>query len=191
MDEVPFFPDVAREKSVLPRMDEQYDLGSMRKSRLPSDWNAINYSQRIRTDYVERIMPSACCYAGRPSSPSVGGEDEMEEGQVMGSAALCDVSVLQALSRRIHFGKFVAEAKFRGERPRFEALIRARGREGIGRAITDEAVEKKVLERMATKARVYGADPSANYAGRRLDVEGVVRMYKVRSMASLIPYRIS
>jgi chorismate mutase len=180
MDEVPFFPDVAREQSVLPRMDEQYGLGSMQKSRLPSDWNAVNYSQRIRRDYVERIMPSACCFAGRPSSPSVSGEDEMEEeGQVMGSAALCDVLVLQALSRRIHFGKFVAEAKFRGERPRFEALIRARDREGIGRAITDEAVEKKVLERMEKKARVYGADPSANYAGRRLDVEGVVRMYKV------------
>ena len=35
-----------------------------------------------------------------------------------GSAAVCDIAVLQALSKRIHFGKFIAEAKFQSERER-------------------------------------------------------------------------
>lgn len=35
------------------------------------------------------------------------GDDEQH-----GSSVVCDVSVLQALSRRVHLGKFVAESKF-------------------------------------------------------------------------------
>lgn len=29
-----------------------------------------------------------------------------------GSSVVCDVSALQAISRRVHLGKFVAESKF-------------------------------------------------------------------------------
>lgn len=35
------------------------------------------------------------------------GDDEQH-----GSSVVCDVSALQALSRRVHLGKFVAESKF-------------------------------------------------------------------------------
>lgn len=42
----------------------------------------------------------------------------------------------QALSKRIHFGKFVAEAKFRESRAQFEPLIRAQDAEGILQALT-------------------------------------------------------
>lgn len=37
----------------------------------------------------------------------------------------CLISVLQVLSKRIHYGKFVAEAKFRASPDHFRAAIRA------------------------------------------------------------------
>ena len=49
----------------------------------------------------------------------------------------------QALSKRIHYGKFVAEAKFLAAEDRYRALIEARDAEGIMDALTDRAVEQK------------------------------------------------
>jgi len=94
------------------------------------------------------------------------------------------VSCLQALSRRIHFGKFVAESKFQKETERFVALIRARDRVGIDAAITDAKVEKKVLERLRLKAKTYGTDPSIEANGEgKINVDAVVAMYKVDDQA--------
>ena len=50
----------------------------------------------------------------------------------------------QALSKRIHYGKFVAEAKFRAQPEEYGALIRQRDAAGLMRLLTDEAVEAKV-----------------------------------------------
>jgi chorismate mutase len=50
----------------------------------------------------------------------------------------------QALSKRIHYGKFVAEAKFRGAREQYSALIRRRDSAGLMELLTAEAVEAKV-----------------------------------------------
>lgn len=58
-------------------------------------------------------------------------------------------------------------------------MIQAGDRDGIGAAITNAAVEKKVLERLGLKARTYGTDPSigAEQAGK-INAEAVVDMYK-------------
>ena len=118
------------------------------------------------------ILPRVCRQFGR--------EDRGEKQENYGSTATCDVVCLQALSRRIHFGKFVAESKFRQETERFVELIKAGDREGIGAAITNAAVEKKVLDRLRLKARTYGTDPSigAEREGK-IDVDAVVSMYEV------------
>lgn len=50
----------------------------------------------------------------------------------------------QALSKRIHYGKFVAEAKFQSQTARYTELIRRGDMEGIMDALTDRAVELKV-----------------------------------------------
>ena len=52
---------------------------------------------------------------------------------------------MQALSKRIHYGKFVAEAKFLAKREEYSSLIRARDADGLMRLLTDESVEAKVL----------------------------------------------
>lgn len=100
-----------------------------------------------------------------------------------GSTAVSDVACLQALSRRIHFGKFVAEAKFREDPQRFAAMIRAHDLDALEKAITNEAVEIQVLKRLELKARTYGTDPiedgkTGNAAAPKINVEAVVGMYR-------------
>lgn len=50
----------------------------------------------------------------------------------------------QALSKRIHYGKFVAEAKFLAQRDEYSSLIRQHDADGLMQLLTDEAVETKV-----------------------------------------------
>ena len=127
----------------------------------------------IKERYVKEVLPEACKNFDR--------KDRGVSQENYGSTAVCDVAVLQALSRRIHFGKFVAESKFREETERFVALIKARDRAGIDAAITDAKVEQQVLERLRLKARTYGTDPSTAgtmHAGdEKINVEAVVKMY--------------
>jgi chorismate mutase len=58
-------------------------------------------------------------------------------------------------------------------------MIKAGDRVGIATAITDEKVEKTVLERLRLKAKTYGTDPSigAESPGK-INVDAVVAMYK-------------
>jgi len=109
----------------------------------------------------------------------LGREERGEAQENYGSAATCDVACLQALSRRVHFGKFVAEAKFQKETERFVKLIKDEDRQGIDEAITDAKVEKKVLERLRLKAKTYGTDPDGgSNQSVKVNVDAVVAMYK-------------
>lgn len=133
--------------------------------------NSINWNDKIKTAYEEHILPAAC----RPA------QDKGEQNENYGSTAVSDVACLQALSRRIHFGMFVAEAKFRMEREKFTDLITRRDLLGIEKAITNAEVERQVLKRLELKARTYGTDPSEviEDAKAKINVEAVVAMYKV------------
>lgn len=132
----------------------------------------MNVNDKLKDSYISHILPAACAQFGR--------EERGEAQENFGSAATCDVNVIQALSRRIHFGKFVAESKFRKETGRFVEMIKRGDREGLGDAITDKKVEAKVLERLGLKAKTYGTDPSIEADGQgKINVEAVVAMYKV------------
>jgi chorismate mutase len=74
-----------------------------------------------------------------------------------GSSVLNDVACLQALSKRIHFGKFVAEAKYREMPGAFDAAIAARDADAIMDALTFPVQEAAVAARVARKAAVFGA----------------------------------
>lgn len=50
----------------------------------------------------------------------------------------------QALSKRIHYGMFVAEAKFRKQTAEYSELIRRQDAAAILELLTDRAVELKV-----------------------------------------------
>lgn len=161
-DEYPFFPD-AIQTPILQPLDYPKILH-------PND---VDVNQTIKEKYIEVVLPRVCRKFGR--------EDRGEKQENYGSAATCDVACLQALSRRIHFGKFVAESKFQQGTERFVQLIRQKDRKGIDAAITNAKVEKKVLERLRLKARTYGTDPSigADSEGK-INEDAVVAMYEVR-----------
>ncbi|KAL2830073.1 chorismate mutase [Aspergillus cavernicola] len=160
-DEYPFFPSSLEEPILAP----------LNYPRILHE-NDVNVNEVIKKRYIEDILPAVC--------PRFGGrEDRGETQENYGSAATCDVSCLQALSRRIHFGKFVAESKFQKETGRFVKLIKDGDREGIDAAITDAKVEAKVLERLALKAKTYGTDPGfPDESGSKIDVNAVQAMYK-------------
>lgn len=82
------------------------------------------------------------------------------------------------MSRRIHFGKFVAEAKFQSDIPLYTKLIKSKDVEGIMKNITNSAVEEKILERLTKKAEVYGVDPTNESGERRITPEYLVKIYK-------------
>lgn len=160
-DEYPFFPE-AIQKPILQPLDYPQVLH-------PND---VDVNQTIKEQYIETILPRVCRQIGRES------RDESQEN--FGSTATCDVMCLQALSRRIHFGKFVAESKFQSERERFIGLIRNNDRAGVHEAIMNEKVMKQVLERLRLKARTYGTDPSnGTKSEAKIDVDAVVAMYEV------------
>ncbi|XP_076930659.1 chorismate mutase 1, chloroplastic-like [Bidens hawaiensis] len=73
-----------------------------------------------------------------------------------GLAATCDYTCLQALSRRIHYGKFVAESKFRASPADYEAAIKANDREKLMSLLTYPAVEETVKKRVEAKTKTFG-----------------------------------
>ena len=159
-DEHPFFED-AMQELILPPLEYPTVLWE----------NDVNVNSELKRRYIEQILPSCCAKAERA--------ERAEAQENYGSAATADVSCLQSLSRRVHFGKFVAESKFQSDPALFVSLIKAGDRQGIDDAITDLRVEKKVLERLRMKAEMYGADPNMNAeAPRKINVEGVVAMYR-------------
>lgn len=162
-DEYPYFPS-SLNKPILPAIDYPRILH-------PND---VNVNDKIKAFYINTFLPRVC--------PSFGHGDRGVSAENYGSSATCDIAVLQALSRRIHFGKFVAESKFQSEREKYTAMIKAGDTQGIGEAIENKAVEKQVLERLKLKAQTYGTDPSvkdvAGAAQSKINVDAVVAMYK-------------
>ena len=135
--------------------------------------NDVDVNDKLKRSYIEGFLPAVCKDFGR-AEPA-----EAQENYC--SAATADIAVLQALSRRIHFGKFVAESKFQSKTEKFTELIRNGDREGLSLAITNLAVEKQVLERLALKARTYGTDPSGilgQNSQAKINADAVVAMYK-------------
>ena len=162
-DEYPYFPD-ALQKPILQPLNYPNILHK----------NDVNINDKIKESYLKHFLPQACVDLGR------GDRGETQENY--GSSAMCDIACLQALSRRIHFGKFVAESKFRSEREKFTKLIKAEDRKGIDEAITNRAVELKVLERLRSKAKTYGTDPSLGPEGQasqsKINADSVVTLYE-------------
>ncbi len=104
--------------------------------------NQININQDIKRFYFDYVLPRICS----------SGDDEN-----YGSAALADLTVLQLLSRRVHYGKFVAEAKFTAEKSIFqEAANSPQAEAELIKLITKPAVEEQIIRRIIRKAAKYG-----------------------------------
>ena len=84
--------------------------------------------------------------------------EEGDDGQY-GSAALLDIACLHTLSKRIRYGRYVAESKYQGDPLGYQKLIDAQDREGIIDKLRDLDVEREVLCRVREKGDRYGVDP--------------------------------
>ncbi len=109
--------------------------------------NNININHLISDIYINEIIPIIC--------------SEGDDGNY-GSSATGDVSCLQAISKRIHYGKFIAECKFQEKPDLYQRLIQERNDDGIMDALTNKNVELNLLNRVKIKTATYGRDTGMN-----------------------------
>ncbi|BFG26620.1 hypothetical protein CerSpe_128940 [Prunus speciosa] len=133
-DEHPFFPDVLPEP-VLPPLQYPQVLHPIA--------NSININHKVWEMYFRDILPRLV--------------KEGDDGN-FGSTAVCDTMCLQALSKRIHYGKFVAECKFRSNPKSYEAAIIEQNREKVMALLTYPTVEEAIIKRVEMKAKTYGQE---------------------------------
>ncbi|KAH7574054.1 hypothetical protein JRO89_XS03G0245200 [Xanthoceras sorbifolium] len=123
--------------------------------------NSININKMIWDMYCNQLLPLFA--------------NEGDDGNYA-STATSDIDCLQALSRRIHYGKFVAEVKFRDAPHDYEPAIRAQDKDALMKLLTFENVEEMVRRRVAKKAMVFGQEVNLNLSNDDVDCQG---KYKV------------
>ncbi len=159
-EEHAFFPDALPEP-VLPALDFPKLITT--ESKKVSDVNSD-----ILSWYTGKILERLC----------VEGDDEQ-----YGSSSMCDIACLQALSRRIHYGKFVAESKFLGNPDKYRELVANGDTRGIIELLTNLEVEKKVIRRAYAKTSTYGQDigvagPSVENTGYKVEPKLIADIYR-------------
>uniref|UniRef100_A0A7N1A199 Chorismate mutase n=1 Tax=Kalanchoe fedtschenkoi TaxID=63787 RepID=A0A7N1A199_KALFE len=130
-DEHPFFPGNLPEPMLPPL---HYPLV------LHPGAEKININNKVWNMYFKELLPRLV----RPG----------DDGNC-GSSAVCDTLCLQVLSKRIHYGKFVAEAKFRGSPKLYESAIESQDRKKLLELLTYVTVEEEIKKRVEAKARTY------------------------------------
>ncbi|KAG8918729.1 chorismate mutase aro7 [Tulasnella sp. 418] len=124
---------------------------------------SINMNPSILSFYTRTIVPrithrATLELAARKRAQGIIGDDEYEDDGNYGSAATIDVELLHAISKRVHYGKFVSESKFQSNPAAFIPHIKTKDRFALEDLITKPAVERALLFRLGKKATVYGAD---------------------------------
>ncbi|GMI98222.1 ARABIDOPSIS THALIANA CHORISMATE MUTASE 1, chorismate mutase 1 [Hibiscus trionum] len=131
-DEHPFFPDELPDP-LLPPLEYPQVLHPIA--------DAININPKVWQMYFGNIIPRLV--------------KEGDDGNC-GSTAVCDTMCLQALSKRIHYGKFVAECKFRTSPDAYRPAIREQDRDLLMTLLTFPSVEESIKKRVEMKTRTYG-----------------------------------
>ncbi|KZS93751.1 chorismate mutase [Sistotremastrum niveocremeum HHB9708] len=182
-DEYPFTPIDALPKPIIPPLQYKPILYQ----------NTVNVNPSILSFYTRSIVPrisrqATLALAASRRAQGITGDGEYEDDGNYGSAATIDVEVLQAISKRVHYGKFVSESKFQENPAAFIPHIQNPNPTALDKLITKPAVEKALLERLRKKARTYGQDlgpdgepiiPKDGEGGpMKIDVEGVRELYE-------------
>ncbi|KAJ4707780.1 Chorismate mutase [Melia azedarach] len=156
-EEHPFFPDNLPRSLVPP-----YNYPPV----LHHAATSININKIIWDMYLNQLLPLFVA--------------DGDDGNYASTAA-SDLECLQALSRRIHYGKYVAEVKFRDAPQDYEPAIRAKDRDALMKLLTFENVEELVKKRVEKKAMIFGQEVSlgnghkgANY---KVDPSVVSKLY--------------
>jgi len=151
--------------------------------------NKINANPSILSFYTCAIIPritrrATLSLAAKKRAKGILGNEEYEDDGNYGSAATLDVEVLQSISKRVHYGKFVSESKFAEDPASFIPHIVQRNSEALEALITKPDVERKLLLRLRKKAATYAQDivdgdsQDVNFKASKIDVDGVVDLYE-------------
>ncbi|KAH8104769.1 chorismate mutase [Cristinia sonorae] len=149
--------------------------------------NKVNANRSILSFYTRSIVPritrqATLTLAALKRANGIVGDEEYEDDGNYGSAGVLDMEVLQAISKRVHYGKFVSEVKFLENPAAFIPHILKPNRDALGDLITKPEVEKRLLQRLRKKALVYAQDfaPDGEPKGgeAKIDVDGVVELYE-------------
>jgi len=138
-EEHAFFPTRLPPTMLLDALDYPTDLLSTTGGACD-----VNFNEILLKKYINAVVPSI----------ADGGDDEQ-----YGSTVLADIAVLQALSRRVHYGKFVAESKYRSDPDGYQKLVDDNDAGGVMKLLTNGKVEDMVLRRARLKAATYGREP--------------------------------
>ncbi|KAL3439775.1 chorismate mutase [Aspergillus insuetus] len=178
-DECPFFPD-ALEKSIV-------ELPSRPHSHVLYAHDSVNVNSIIKPQYITKVLPLICPSSGESGYNSnfnwEGGSMDGTGNGNAGSAATCDIACLQALSRRIHLGKYIAEYAFQTRPDVFSSLLAQEGNvDGVSAALAEASSwvdDEGLAQRLTLKAKSYGMDPSfsAEKSGK-IDVNAVLFVYQ-------------
>lgn len=125
--------------------------------------SAVDVNSEVMRWYVEKIIDRLC----------VSGDDEQH-----GSSVLCDIAAMQALSRRIHYGKFVAESKFLNDPETYTEYVKTGNVIAIVDLLTNVEIERKVLRRAFVKASTYGQDITGATEGYKIDPMLIADIYR-------------
>ncbi|CAL9136092.1 unnamed protein product [Musa textilis] len=150
--EIPFFP-----RHMTLTLAPPYDF----PNELHAAAAAVNVSGTIWREYLDGWLPQIT--------------SQGDDGNYAPTAA-ADLVCLQALSRRIHYGRYVAEAKYRDAPQDYNTAIRAQDRDALMKLLTFEGQEDAVKRRVEEKAKVFGQDVTL---GKRADDGGNATDYKV------------
>ncbi|KAK7681537.1 hypothetical protein QCA50_015269 [Cerrena zonata] len=149
--------------------------------------NKVNANPSILSFYTRSIVPritrqATLALAASKRANGIIGDEEYEDDGNYGSAGVIDMEVLQAISKRVHYGKFVAESKFQDDPASFVPHIVKPNRDALANLITKPEVERRLLQRLRKKALVYAQDfaPDGEPRGdeAKIDVDGVVDLYE-------------
>ena len=130
---------------------------------LVSEKSSVDVNSEVMRWYVSKIIDRLC----------LAGDDEQH-----GSSVLCDIAALQALSRRVHYGKFVAESKFLADPAVYTKLVAQGDVAGILELLTNVEVERRVLRRSFVKASTYGQDITGTTEGYKVDPMLIADIYR-------------
>lgn len=137
-EETPFFPE-----NLPPSMVPPYNFSMF----LHPPASSVNVSKTIYDIYFQKLLPSF-----------VSNGDDGNYAIAVGH----DLACLQAIARRIHYGKYVAEVKFRDAPDDYEPAIRSKDTDTLMTLLTDSRVEDMVKQRVTKKATVFGQEVTLN-----------------------------
>ncbi|KAG0144536.1 hypothetical protein CROQUDRAFT_659861 [Cronartium quercuum f. sp. fusiforme G11] len=129
--------------------------------------NNININPKIKEFYINHIVNNLT---------------HLKDDGQYGSSAVRDVEILQAVSRRIHYGKFVAECKFRESPKDFIDSIKSKDYHNLEKLITKPKIEEILINRLKIKSKLYGQEIDLNgnliNDKNKINTELVINMYK-------------